>query len=320
MKILVTGGAGYIGSHTCKALAQAGHEVVVYDNLSTGHREFVKFGDFEYGDVRDTQQLRKCLAKYRPDGVIHFAASAYVGESVQNPGKYFSNNVGGALSLLEAMVAEGVPNIVASGSCAVYGQPDIIPISEDCPTNPINPYGASKLFMERMLADFHTAHAVNWTSLRYFNAAGSSPDGSIGEWHDPETHLIPRVIFAALGKIEAIEIFGSDYPTQDGTCIRDYIHVDDLAKAHILAMERLIAGGESRAYNLGTGKGASVLEIVSGLETITGRKIPVKFAERRPGDPAVLIAEATAAQNDLPWQPEQELQAILLDAWNYLKG
>lgn len=318
MKICVTGGAGYIGSHTCKALAKAGHEVVVYDNLSTGHRQFVKWGDFEHGDIRDTQLLRACLKKYRPDGVIHFAASAYVGESVENPGKYFSNNVAGTLSILQAMREEEIPAIVVSGTCAVYGQPETVPIDESCPKNPINPYGASKLFMERMLADFETAHGIHWTSLRYFNAAGSDPDGEIGEIHDPETHLIPRVMLAALGRLEAVDIYGTDYPTPDGTCIRDYIHVDDLASAHILAIERLLGGKSSMAVNLGTQKGSSVREIIDGVATISGMPVPAREMERRPGDPACLVADAAKAANTLGWRPQKPLKDMLQDAWAFL--
>lgn len=320
MKVFVTGGAGYIGSHACKALAAHGHNVVVYDNLSTGHREFARFGDFEYGDIRDLQNLRVCLGRHKPDGVIHFAASAYVGESVENPGKYFSNNVTGTLSLLQAMRDEGISNIVVSGTCAVYGQPEKMPISEDCQLAPMNPYGASKLFMERMLADFRRAHGISWTSLRYFNAAGSSAAGEIGERHDPETHLIPRAILAALGKADPLCIFGDDYPTPDGTCIRDYIHVDDLAKAHILALERLQNGGESKAFNLGTGRGASVLEIISGINRISGRKIPQQIAPRRPGDPAILVANFQSARKELNWEPEKGLEEMLADAWNYLSS
>lgn len=317
MRILVTGGAGYIGSHTCKALATHGHQVVVYDNLSTGHREFACFGDFIYGDIRDTQTLRHALRKYQPDGIIHFAASAYVGESVTNPGKYFSNNVAGTLSILEAMRGEGIGAIVVSGTCAVYGQPEIVPINEDTPKNPINPYGESKLFMERMLADFETAHGIKWMSLRYFNAAGSSPDAEIGELHDPETHLIPLVIFAAMGKTRSIGIFGNDYPTRDGTCERDYIHVDDLARAHILGMSHLLAGGDSMALNLGTGNGSTVREIIRGVEEISGQPIPAKNLPRRPGDPACLVADASKARQILGWKTEKPLRAMLEDAYRF---
>lgn len=320
MKICVTGGAGYIGSHTCKALAAAGHDVIVYDNLSTGHREFVRWGEFIHGDIRDTQKLRACLKKHRPDGIIHFAASAYVGESVQDPGKYFSNNVVGTLSILEAMRDEEIRNIVVSGTCAVYGQPAQVPIAESCPPNPINPYGASKLFMERMLADFGAAHQLAWVSLRYFNAAGGSPEGEIGEWHFPETHLIPRIILAALGKLPGIDIYGVDYPTQDGTCVRDYIHVDDLARAHLLAMTHLLRGGGSMAINLGTGKGSSVREIIDGISAIAPGPVPVNARARRDGDPPCLVADASRARNILGWQAERPLETILNDAWNFLRN
>lgn len=317
MKICVTGGAGYIGSHVCKALAEAGHEVVVYDNLSTGHRSFVKWGPFRHGDIRDTMRFRSCLREFRPDGIIHFAASAYVGESVADPGKYFSNNVGGTLSILEAMRDEDCPAIVVSGTCAVYGQPKRIPIAESCPPNPINPYGASKLFMERMLADFATAHGLRWMSLRYFNAAGSSAVGEIGELHAPETHLIPRVMFAALGTIDAIDIFGTDYPTPDGTCVRDYIHVEDLARAHIRALEHLKAGGENMALNLGTERGASVREIIRGVEEVSGRPVPCRDRQRRRGDPAILVADAARAREVLGWIAQKDLSAMLRNAWNF---
>lgn len=320
MRICVTGGAGYIGSHACKAPAEAGHEVVVYDNLSTGHRRFVRWGPFCHGDIRDTVRFRACLREFRPEGIIHFAASAYVGESVKDPGKYFSNNVGGTLSILEAMRDEGCPAIVVSGTCAVYGQPEAVPIAETCPPSPINPYGASKLFMERMLADFATAHGLRWMSLRYFNAAGSSGEGGIGELHIPETHLIPRVMFAALGRIDAIDIFGTDYPTSDGTCIRDYIHVDDLAHAHVRALEHLLGGGASMALNLGTERGASVREIIRGVEEISGRPVPSRARGRRAGDPAVLVANAERAREVLGWQARKTLDTMLGDAWNFLAG
>lgn len=318
MKICVTGGAGYIGSHTCKALAKSGHEVVVYDNLSTGHREFARYGDFVHGDIRDTQGLRKCFREYKPDGVIHFAAYINVGESVANPGKYYSNNVGGTLSLLEAMRDEHVPAIVVSSSAAVYGQPESMPISEDSVKDPTNSYGATKLFMERMLQDFSIAHGVVWTALRYFNAAGSSPDGEIGELHNPETHLIPRVMMATLGRISKVDIFGNDYPTPDGTCVRDYIHVDDLANAHILAMRRLLDGGESVALNLGTGRGSSVLEIVRGVEDVSGKKTPVNMVGRRAGDPAILVADPAKARDILGWQAERSLGEMIENAWNFI--
>ncbi len=320
MKVLVTGGAGYIGSHTCKELAQQGHTPIVYDNLCTGHREFVKWGDFIYGDILDTQHLRACLRRYQPDGIIHFAASAYVGESVANPGKYFHNNVSGTLSILDAMRDEGVSNIVVSSTCAVYGQPEQIPIAETCPTHPINPYGASKLFMERMLSDYHAAHGLNWAALRYFNAAGCDPRCEAGEWHEPETHLIPRVIWAALGRISHVDVFGDDYPTQDGTCVRDYIHVQDLAAAHVLALQRLVDGKESRPFNLGTGTGISVKEIIDGVSRISGNNVPHQFKPRRPGDPAKLIADAEDSRTLLGWRCRySELENILETALRWSK-
>lgn len=311
MKALVTGGAGYIGSHTCKALAEAGHEVLVYDNLCTGHRDFVRWGPFVEGDIRDTSKLRSAIQKFRPDAVIHFAALSLVGESIHNPGKFFRNNVEGTLSLLEAMRDENVDHIVVSGTCAVYGQPETVPIVETMPTNPINPYGASKLFMERMLGDFATAHGLGWMSLRYFNAAGCDPAGEVGELHTPETHLIPRVILTALGIGSELEIFGEDYPTPDGTCIRDYIHVDDLARAHIMAAEHLLKNGQSGVLNLGTGNGASIKEIVGKLEELVGRKIPHVFRGRRSGDAACLVADATAARELLGWKAEKSLEEML---------
>lgn len=320
MKICVTGGAGYIGSHVCKALAASGHEVVVYDNLSTGHREFVRFGPFEYGDLNDSQRIRSCLHSYRPDAVIHFASSICVGESVQNPGKYFRNNVCGTLTLLEAMRDEEVPAIVISGTCAVYGQPEKVPIVESCPKRPLSPYGASKLFMEQMLSDFAVAHGLRWLSLRYFNAAGSSPDGEIGEWHEPETHLIPRVMMAALGRMDELEIFGNDYPTPDGTCVRDYIDVADLATAHISAARYLLDGGNSLALNLGTEHGTSVMEIIKGVEEISGKKVPFHVSERRSGDPAILVADANAARQTLGWLPERGITEILANAWNFISS
>ena len=236
MKVIVTGGAGYIGSHTCKELAKAGIEVIAYDNLSTGHKDFIKWGPFEQGELADKARLQQVFDKHKPDGVIHFAAFAYVGESVRNPGNYFRNNVVGTLNLLEAMRDSEVKNIVVSSTCAVYGIPEKLPISEDTPHNPISPYGASKMFMERMLPDFEVAHGIQWTALRYFNACGADPEKEVGELHDPETHLIPRVLMAANGDIPHLEVFGDDYPTPDGTCQRDYIHVTDLASAHVAAL------------------------------------------------------------------------------------
>lgn len=298
---MVTGGAGYIGSHTCKALAHQGHTVVTYDNLSTGHRELVRWGNFVYGDILDTQRLRSCIRQHRVEGIIHFAASAYVGESVVNPGKYFKNNVRGTLSLLNAMRDEGVEHIVVSSTCAVYGACDGMPITESTPTNPINPYGASKLFMERMLADYEKAHGLRWMALRYFNAAGCDPDGETGEWHDPEPHLIPRAIMAATGQIPNLEIFGNDYSTPDGTCIRDYVHVTDLAKAHVSGIKFLIDSGSSQILNLGAGDGTSVQKIISTIKNITGKDIRCIISPRRDGDPAILKSDSSKARKILNW-------------------
>lgn len=303
-KILVTGGAGYIGSQTCKELSLQGYMPIVYDNLITGHREFVKWGELVYGDILDTQNLRKCIKKYKPEGIIHFAAFAYVGESVLDPGKYFRNNISGTLSILDAMRDEGLSNIVVSSTCAVYGQPAEMPISETCPPAPINPYGASKLFMERMLADYHTAHGINWAALRYFNAAGCDPDGEIGEWHEPETHIIPRILGTALGRYPQLDVFGNDYPTPDGTCIRDYIHVKDLATAHILALQACMDDKANQAFNLGTGKGHSILDLIRTTEKISGKKVSFNFQARRAGDPAELVAEARLSNQYLRWTPQ----------------
>ena len=319
MNVVVTGGAGYIGSHTCKELAKQGHNVTVFDNLSTGHRSFVKWGDFFYGDIRDMQALRKCLKTYRPDGIIHFAASAYVGESVINPGKYYSNNVNGTLCLLECMREEQVFNIVVSSSCAVYGQPEVLPIEESSPLKPINPYGATKLFMERMLSDFLIAYDMRYMALRYFNAAGCDVDCEVGELHEPETHLIPRILQAALGKIPYLEVFGSDFPTPDGTCIRDYVHVSDLASAHVTALEQLIKKGESICINLGTGRGYSIKEIIRQTERIVERSVPNIIRPRRKGDPAELVANPISAQHLLSWTPQNScLENIIATALNFM--
>ncbi|OOY27222.1 UDP-glucose 4-epimerase GalE [Thioclava sp. L04-15] len=294
-KILVTGGAGYIGSHCCKALAKAGREPVVYDDLSRGHADAVRWGPLVVGDMRDRALLEKTLAEHRIGAVIHFAALAYVGESVGAPEHYYDVNLGGMTALLEAVEAVGIDKIVFSSSCATYGTPDRLPISEDLPQAPINPYGRTKLVCEWMLQDAQVAHRLRFAALRYFNAAGADPEGEIGERHDPETHLIPLVLMAASGQAGPVKIFGTDYPTPDGTCIRDYIHVDDLARAHLLALDHLEAGGESVKLNLGTGRGASIHEVVAAVERVTGRKVPHELAPRRPGDPAELTADPSKA-------------------------
>jgi UDP-arabinose 4-epimerase len=300
--ILVTGGAGYIGSHACKALARAGYVPVVYDNLSRGHREAVRWGPLVEGDIGDRAQLRQAFAEYRVTAVMHFAAYAYVGESVADPALYYRNNLTGTLALLDAMREAEVREIVFSSTCATYGTPDTLPLRETAPQNPVNPYGETKLAMERALHWYGRAYGLRAVSLRYFNAAGADPDGELGEDHDPETHLVPLVLRAALGQGPAVEIFGTDYPTPDGTAIRDYIHVDDLAAAHLRALERLRAGGGSIALNLGTGLGHSVREVLAAAEAVSGRKVPAHAAPRRPGDPPALVADPSLAAEVLGWR------------------
>ncbi len=320
MRVLITGGAGYVGSHTAKAFALAGAEVVVYDNLSSGHRDFVKWGAFEHGDVRDYAALAGCLERHRPDGVVHFAAKSSVGESTGNPGKYYSNNLAGTLALLEAMRDAGVPALVMSGTCSVYGQPDRVPIDESQETRPISPYGASKLFMERMLADFGGAHGLKWTSLRYFNAAGSDAECEVGERHEPEAHLIPLALMAAAGIGPELVLFGDKLATPDGTCVRDFVHVADLADAHLMALERLLKGGGSGCINLGTGTGHSVREVIASVERVTGRKLPVRAGPPRAGDPLFLVADNRLAAAELGWRPRRtDLDGIVESAWRWLR-
>lgn len=314
--ILVTGGAGYIGSHACKALARAGYLPVTYDNLATGHEWATKWGPLERGDILLRTRLDEVIAKYRPNAIMHFAAFAYVGESVADPGKYYRNNVAGSLNLLQAARAHGVDQIVFSSTCATYGVPDRIPITEDTPQRPINPYGASKLMVERMLEDFGTAHGLRSIALRYFNAAGADPDGEIGEDHDPETHLIPLVLDAASGRCPHIKIFGTDYDTPDGTCVRDYIHVTDLAEAHVKALDALAAGSGSAAYNLGNGHGFTVQAVIDAVERVTELKVPFEQGPRRQGDPAELVADSSKARVELGWQPKlRDLDSIIGTAW-----
>ncbi|MCT8970957.1 UDP-glucose 4-epimerase GalE [Microbaculum marinisediminis] len=298
-RILVTGGAGYIGSHTCKVLAEHGVVPVTYDNLIAGHQDAVRWGPFVPGDILDTGRVAAALAEYRPDAVIHFAAFAYVGESVEDPAKYYRNNVAGALSLLDACRATGVGNIILSSSCATYGIPSTLPISEAEPQHPINPYGRTKLMMEEIVADYAAAYGLRYVALRYFNAAGADPDGELSERHDPETHLIPRALMAASGRIPHLSVFGDDYDTDDGTCVRDYIHVTDLARAHAMATDYLARGGASAAVNLGTGNGISILEILRAIQRITGREVPTVMEPRRPGDPPVLVADPRLARDTL---------------------
>ena len=315
-KILVTGGAGYIGSHACKALAAAGFEPVVFDNFVYGHDWAVKWGPIVRGDTSDKALIRQTLEEHRPVAVMHFAAYAYVGESVGDPAKYYRNNVGGTLALLEAMVESGVNKFIFSSTCATYGVPEGSSIPESHSQSPINPYGHSKLMVEQILRDFDTAHGLKSIALRYFNAAGADPDTEIGEYHDPETHLIPLVLDAAMGRRADITIFGEDYPTEDGTCIRDYIHVSDLADAHVLALGRLLEGGESDALNLGTGRGYSVREVIDVAKKVTGRDITVTQGDRRPGDPPYLVAEPGRAFDALGWKPENSgIERVLETAW-----
>jgi UDP-glucose-4-epimerase GalE len=316
--ILVTGGAGYVGSHACKALAAAGHTPVTYDNLSRGHREFARWGPLEVGDLGDAATLDAAFARHRIDAVMHFAALAYVGESVEQPALYYRNNVGGTLELLEAMRRARVNLLVFSSTCATYGVPERMPITEDLPQQPINPYGATKLTIERVLRDYEPAYGLRSVALRYFNAAGCDPDGEVGEHHDPETHLIPRVLMAADEMLPRIDVFGTDYPTPDGTCLRDYIHVADLADGHVRALDYLQRGGASTAINLGTGRAFSVREVIAAAERVTGRRIPVHEGPRRAGDPPVLVADAARAQTLLGFAPRfTEIGPIVETAWRW---
>jgi len=302
--VLVTGGAGYIGSVTCKALAQAGYSPVVYDNLSRGHLWAVKWGPLEEHDLKDRQAICTAFQTYNPVAVLHFAAYAYVGESMSAPELYFQNNVVNSLTLLECMKECGVGTIVFSSSCATYGLPHEVPITESHPQNPINPYGETKRAVERALTWYGAAYDLKWAALRYFNAAGADPDGEVGEDHSPETHLIPLAIEAALGQRSHVEVYGTEYPTPDGTAIRDYIHVTDLADAHVRALDYLLQGGESRAFNLGTGRGYSVREVISAVERETDAEAISRMAERREGDPPELVADARDAHAILRWQPQ----------------
>ncbi|MGI6201089.1 MAG: UDP-glucose 4-epimerase GalE [Christensenellales bacterium] len=316
MSILVTGGAGYIGSHMVKELIRQGREVVVLDNLSTGHREAVTDCPLVEADLFDGAVLNEVMREYSVEGIIHFAASSQVGESMVKPEKYYKNNLGGTLSLLEAMVANNVRNIVFSSTAATFGEPAELPITERCPQRPINVYGRTKLVMEGMLKDFDRAYGIKSVALRYFNAAGADPDGAIGEDHDPESHLIPLIFQTLTGKRQFISIYGDDYPTPDGTCIRDYIHVTDLATAHVLALDALADGMDSDNFNLGNGNGFSVKEVIASVERVTGRKVPAVIGERRAGDPAQLIAGSEKIIQKLGWKPRYaDLDQIVATAW-----
>lgn len=316
MKVLVTGGAGYIGSHMVKALLGSGANVVVLDNLSNGHREAIIGGEFVEADITRADELTAVFERHRFDAVLHFASLIQVGESVERPADYYRVNLSGSLNLLAAMRAAGVNRFIFSSSAAIFGEPKYTPLDETHPAVPVNPYGFSKLAVERMLADFDRAYGLRSVSLRYFNAAGADPEGQLGERHSPETHLIPLVLQAASGRRAAITIFGTDYPTPDGTCVRDYIHVDDLCQAHVRALERLLDGGMSAAYNLGNGNGFSVRQIIATAEQVTGRAVPVQYGPRRAGDPSVLVADSKRAVAELGWRPKyQDLATIVRHAW-----
>ncbi|MDG3546683.1 UDP-glucose 4-epimerase GalE [Methanobacterium formicicum] len=318
--ILVTGGAGYIGSHANKELTRAGYETVVLDNMSYGHPDFLKWGVFEEVDLGDLESIRNVFRKYEIEAVMHFAAFTYVGESVEDPQKYYLNNLRNTLNLLQVMNEFEVRKLVFSSTCATYGNPQKIPLTEDHPQNPINPYGQGKLMVEKVLKDYSSAYGLRYVSLRYFNAAGADPEGEVGERHDPETHLIPLILDAAMGKREDIKIFGTDYPTTDGTCIRDYIHVTDLADAHIKALKYLEDGGESEVFNLGNGNGFSVREVIEEARKVTGKEIKATETERRPGDPPVLVGSSEKARKILKWQPKyDDLTKIISTAWEWHK-
>ena len=317
-RILVTGGAGYVGSHCVKALAAAGHEPLVYDNFGFGHREFVRWGKFVEGDIRDAHALDRVFSSSRFDAVMHFAALAYVGESTVDPSRYYDTNVHGTRVLLNSMVRAGVLAMVFSSSCAVYGQPDVVPIQETTHPNPINPYGFTKYVCEQMLDHFDQAYGLKSARLRYFNAAGAEPTAEIGEDHDPETHLIPLVLDTALGLRPFIEIFGTDYPTPDGTALRDYVHVCDLARAHVMALDHLVSKTTSIALNIGSGQAHSVQQVVDAVRDVTGRPVAAKPSPRRMGDPAVLVADPAKAKQVLGWSPvRSDLKTMVADAWRW---
>lgn len=317
--ILVVGGAGYVGSHVAKLLHKQGYTPVVLDDLSTGHRGAVKFGPFVQGSCADAALVEKTLREHRIRTIMHFGAKALVGESIEKPLEYYSANVGSTLKLLEAALRAGVKRLIFSSTCATFGQPDEVPIHEGVAQQPVNPYGWSKFFVERILKDLHAAHGLQSALLRYFNAAGCDPDGELGELHTPETHLIPRALAAALGRGERLTVFGDDYPTSDGSCVRDYVHVNDLAWAHIQAMELLAKHDSSYDFNLGTTRGHSVFEVLKTVEKVTGRAVPFDVGPRRPGDPPVLVADASKAEKILGWKPEHDLESVVRTAARWMK-
>jgi UDP-glucose 4-epimerase len=318
MKVLVVGGAGYIGSHMVKMLAKAGHQVVTLDNLSTGYRDAVRYGEFIEGDIADSELLDQVFSSNEFDGVMHFASYIEVGESVRDPAKYFRNNFANTLNLLDAMVRHQVKFFIFSSTAAIFGEPEYTPIDESHPKNPINPYGRSKLMVEQALEDYEKAYGLQSVCLRYFNAAGSDPDGELGERHNPETHLIPLILQAASGRRESISVFGLDYPTPDGSCVRDYIHIVDLCSAHLLALELLLAGQGSRRYNLGNGNGFSVLQVIDVVRQQSGKDFKAEQVARREGDPATLVADSEMARSELGWAPQyDDLNVIVQHAWKW---
>jgi len=318
MRALVVGGAGYIGSHMVKMLSQAGHSVVTLDNLSNGYRSAVKYGDFVEGDIADVELLKGIFADHTFDGVMHFASFIQVGESVEKPSMYYRNNVTNTQTLLDTMIEYDVKKFIFSSTAATFGEPEYTPIDEAHPQKPINPYGHSKLMVEQILSDFDRAYGLKSVCLRYFNAAGADPDGELGERHDPETHLIPLVLQAASGRRKNITVFGDDYDTPDGTCVRDYIHINDLCSAHLLALEYLVKGGDSKAYNMGNGQGYSIKELIDVARKVTGNDFEVVSGPRRDGDPARLVADSKLLQAELGWKPEYpELENIISHAWKW---
>lgn len=317
-RVFVTGGAGYVGSHACKQLARAGFEPVTYDDLSRGHASLARYGTLVEGRLHDRATLRAALDAARPVACLHFAAFAYVAESMADPGLYYDNNVAGSLVLLQELVAAGVTRLVFSSTCAIYGQADTVPIGEDAPKRPLSPYGRSKLMVEEMLADFDRAYGLRSFSLRYFNACGADPDGEVGEIHDPEPHIVPRALMAAAGVIPRFEVLGTDYDTPDGTAVRDYTHVADLAQAHVAALDRLLAGAATDAMNLGIGRGYSVREVLDTVERVSGRTVPVTFGPRRAGDPAEVVADPSKARRLLGFEPRYPtLDAMVETAWRW---
>lgn len=316
MKVLVVGGAGYIGSHMVKMLAKAGHDVVTLDNLSNGYRDAVMYGEFVEGDIADSSLLDQLFIKHAFDGVMHFASYIQVGESVEKPSMYYRNNVCNTQILLDAMLEHDIRSFIFSSTAATFGEPEYTPIDEVHPQMPINPYGHSKLMVEQILRDYDHAYGLKSVSLRYFNAAGADPEGELGERHIPETHLIPLVLQAASGRRDCITVFGTDYDTEDGTCVRDYIHINDLCSAHLLGLEHLVAGGDSRAYNMGNGQGYSIKQVIDVAKQVTGNDFAVNTGERRSGDPARLVADSSLLQNELGWKPEfTALESIIRHAW-----